>query len=191
MLSQLTDVVDRIVPVHEQALRERCSNYSEQLWFIDRRLSVAISGPDDTMIPPVPPMQDFEDIISALCDVHTILTHLVGIQMTRQISLRYHAEDLENKAFQTVIHLAKLALTVDKIARTPKEITLKEMSQLDYLLEDASMILFRGGPKSEPVEQRMRLLEYMNPNRDELTQTLGRLSIEHKAMEDDTAMDLM
>ena len=186
MLSQLTEVVNRIVPVHEQALRERCSNYSEQLRFIDRRLSVAISGPDDTMSPPVPPMQEFEDIISALCDVHMILTHLVGIQMTRQISLRCDAEDLENKAFQVVIHLAKLAVTTDERART-----LKEMSQLDYLLEDVSMILFREGPKSEPVEQRKRLLESMNPNSDELTQTLGGLSIEPIKMEDDTAMDLM
>ena len=186
MLSQLTDVVNRIVPVHEQALRERCSNYSEQLWFIDRRLRVATSGPNDTMTPPVPPMQEFEDIISTLCDVHMILTHLVGIQMTRQIPLRQHAEDLENKAFQTVIHLARLALTVDERAKS-----LKEISQLEYLLEDVSMILFRGGLKSEPVEQRKRLLELMNPNSDELTQTLGNLSIEHIKMEEDTAMDLM
>ena len=186
MLSQLTEVVNRIVPVHEQALRERCSNYSEQLWFIDRRLRVAISGPSDTMTPPIPPIKDFEDIISALYDVHMILTHLVGIQMTRQIPLRHHAEELENKAFHTVVHLARLALTVDERAKS-----LKQMSQLDYLLEDVSMMLFRGGQKSEPVEQRKRLLELMNPNSDELTQTLGNLSIEHIKMEEDTAMDLM
>ncbi|KAM0799513.1 hypothetical protein BDR22DRAFT_890399 [Usnea florida] len=186
MLSQLTEVVNRIVPVHEQAMRERCSSYSEQLWFIERRLKVATSGLNDTMTPPVPPMQEFDDIISAVCDVHMMLTHLVGIQMTRQIPLRRHAEELENKAFQTVIHLARLALTVDERAKS-----LKKISQLDYLLEDVSMILFRGGVKSEPVEQRKRLLEYMSPNSDELTQTLGKLSIEHIKMEEDTAMDLM
>ena len=186
MLSQLTNVVNRIVPVHEQALRERCSSYSEQLWFIDRRLRAATSGPNDTLTPPVPPMQDFEDITSALCDVHMILTHLVGIQMTRQIPLRHHAEELENKAFQTVIHLARLALTVDEGAKT-----LKEMSQLEYVLEDVSILLFRGRPKSEPVQQRNKFLEFMSPNSDELTQTLGKLSIEHIKMEEDTAMDLM
>ena len=59
-------------------------------------------------------MQDFGEITSALCDVHMILTHLIGIEVTQHIDLRCQAEGLEDIAFQTVIRIAKLVLLVDK-----------------------------------------------------------------------------
>lgn len=46
-----------------------------------------------------PPMRDFGEITLALCDVHIISAHLVGIEMTWLIGLRCQAEGLEDLAF--------------------------------------------------------------------------------------------
>lgn len=53
------------------------------------------------------------------------------------------------------------------------------------------MILLRVGPNLESQERRKRRLTKLESGCDELIQTLGRLSIERKAVEDESAMDLM
>ena len=131
------------------------------------------------------PMQEFPEIASALCDVHAILTHLVGIEMTQHGNLRGQAEGLEDTAFQTVSHLADVALLFDKRAAT-----LEEFSEFEDLLKCVSTILVRDGLDSELQERRRRRLEKLKPGCDELTQTLENLSIAQKAVEDDTAMHL-
>ena len=127
-------------------------------------------------------MQDFKDITSALCDVHVILTHLVGIGMA---DLRCQAKGLENIAFQTVNKLADMALVVDKRRATPKE-----FSDFEDLHQCVSTILLRAGLDSE-LQDRRRLLKKLKPGSDELAKTLEGLSIEHKAVEAKTTIDLV
>ena len=50
MPSKLTYVVDKIVPMHEQALLDHLSNHTKQPMSIDRRVTNATSGPVDTMV---------------------------------------------------------------------------------------------------------------------------------------------
>ena len=59
-------------------------------------------------------MQDFREITSALCDTHTILTYLVGVEMIQPTGLSDQAERLEAMAVQAVTGLANVALSVDK-----------------------------------------------------------------------------
>lgn len=171
----------------------------------DRRLSITTPGSGVAKVRSIPkrhrtkrppghrkdepqgklPMQEFREIISSLCDVHAISIHLVGIQVTQDGSLRCQAEGLEDTAFQTVSHLADVALLFDKRTATPKE-----FSEFEDLLRCVSTILVRDGLDSELQERRRRRLEKLKPGCDELTQTLENLSIKQKAVEDDTAMHL-
>lgn len=221
--------------MHEYTLLDHLSNYHKQLMSIDRRVSIATSGPGDTTIhkrhrtnwpkkrpagvkedthlgvatqgsgvakarakstrrrvqPPrfydpqkKLPMQELKEISSALCDIHMILTHLVGIEMTQHTGLRCQAEGLEDIAFLTVNGLADVALLVVKRKSTPKEV-----SDFEDHHKHVSMILLRDGPDSETQKRRKRLLEKRNAGCDELAQTLGGLSIEHKAVEDKMPCD--
>lgn len=131
-------------------------------------------------------MQGLKEITSALCDIHMILTHLVGIEMTQEITIRTKAERLEGHAFQTLNRLADLALLVDiKKAARPEE-----CSEFEKLLRLVSTMLLRGSD-SEAQERRKVLLEKMKPGCDELSQTLERLSIGQMAVEEEAAMDIM
>ena len=60
------------------------------------------------------PMQDFREITSALCDAHTILTYLLGIEMIQPTGLSDQAGRLEVMTVQAVTGLANVALSVDK-----------------------------------------------------------------------------
>lgn len=52
-VSQATYVVDSTVPIHEQTLLDRLSDYNKQLMFIDRRIHFATSGPGTNKFPSV------------------------------------------------------------------------------------------------------------------------------------------
>lgn len=225
MPSQVTDVVDRIVPIHEQALLDRLTKYNKQLMSIDRRIPFAKSSPGNKTLPLIPKrhrtrrpqkartsrslgavtagsgvtktrairkrlgkqrqpgdrtdgslrklrMQEIREITSALCDVHMILTHLVGIEMTPNIGLRRHAEGLEDNAFQTVVRLTDMALVLDK-----RSAISKISSEFEDLFKCVSMILLRKGLDSESQERRRKVLEKLKPGCDELAQTLETLSM--------------
>ena len=130
-------------------------------------------------------MQELREITSALCELHIILTHLVGIEMTENTSLRCQAESLEDIASQTVDELKSLDLYVDE-----RDTALKEVSGFVKVVKHVSTILRRRGHNSESQERRKRRLEKRNLGCDELTQALGKLSMEHKAVEDKTAIIL-
>ena len=54
LLSQVTHVIDRIVPIHEQALLDRLSKYNKKLRSIDRRIPFATPSPRNSTIPSIP-----------------------------------------------------------------------------------------------------------------------------------------
>ena len=131
-------------------------------------------------------MQEIREITSALCDVHMILTHLVGIEMTPNIGLRRQAEGLEDNAFQTVVRLTDMALVLDK-----RSAISKISSEFEDLFKCVSMILLRNGPDSESQERRRKVLEKLKPGCDELAQTLETLSIKQEAVEEEAGTDLV
>ena len=191
--SLVTYVVDRSVPIHEQALLDRLSNYNKQLMSIDRRIHNATLGLGNKTVPSILkrhrkkrppesrpgrrlgvvtagsgvtkvravrkrqrterqpgdrtdrsrrklPMQELKEITSALCDVHMILTHLVGIELTPNIGLRRQAEGLEDNAFQTVVRLNGMALLFGK-----RSAISEKSSEFEDLFRCVSMILLRNG----------------------------------------------
>ena len=119
-----------------------------------------------------PPMQDFKEITSALCDIHMILTHLVGIEITQHGTLRDKADRLEAMAFWTVNRLGKATSRIDK-----STVDAKEVNGFHDLLEDVWTILRRECPDAESQERRRILWRSVKPGCDELTQTLEGLSI--------------
>lgn len=131
------------------------------------------------------PMEKFREITSALCDVHMILTHLVGIETTQSVSLRRQAESLEDIAVHTVIGLADVALLVYKRKRI-----IKEFGEFKDLLTKVSKMLLRGGPGSELQEQKKRRRKMLKSGCEGLAQTLQMISIEKKTAEDESVMDL-
>ena len=96
-------------------------------------------------------MQTFGEITSALCDIHMILTHLVGIEITQDTDLLWQAEMLEGLAFHTVNRLAHVVLTIDKAAA-------KEMSDFGHLRQLVLKILLRDGPDQESQDRRKVLI---------------------------------
>ncbi len=133
-----------------------------------------------------PPMQTYEEITSNLCDIHMILTHLVGIEMTQETGLRAQAEALEGFAFESVNRLADAALQIDMNTVLHRDFL--EFHNLHVLV---LKILLRDGPDPESQERRKALLEKIESKSrcDELIQTLEGLSIESQAGEDETAME--
>ena len=131
-------------------------------------------------------MQTYKEITSALCDIHMILTHLVGIEMTQDTGLRSQAEALEGFAFESANRLADAALQIDM-----NTVLHKDFLDFDNLDVRVSKILFRDGPDPESQERRRALLEKVESKSrcDELIQTLEGLSIESEAVEDETAME--
>ena len=82
------------------------------------------------------PMQEFGEITSAFCDIHMILTHLVGIEMTQSASLRRHAEALEDMALHVVIGLTDVGLSADK-----RNATFTEFLNFKDLFKEVSKML--------------------------------------------------
>lgn len=125
-----------------------------------------ISGPQKKLAP-----QKFGDITSALCNVHLILTHLVGIEITQPAGVCCQAEALEGIAFETVARLEDVALLVGRRMATPKE-----FEEFEELLKRLSTILHRDGPDAEAQERR-KLREKPKSGCDELAKTLEDLSM--------------
>lgn len=124
-------------------------------------------------------MQEPGEITSALCDIHMILTHPVGIEMTQSIGLRRHAENLEDLALHTVIGLTDVVLLVEQSMAT-----LAEFVEFKDLLEEVSKMILRDGPGSELQEQRRKRLQILKPRCDRLAQKIEWLSEEEILMED-------
>ncbi len=133
--------------------------------------------------PPMPTLT-WEEITSALCTIHVILTHLVGIEMTQDTGLRSQAEALEGFAFESANRLEDAERLIDKMT-----ILHTEFLDVHDLHQRISTILFRDGPDPESQERRRALLGNVKSKSrcDELIQTLEGLSIDSKAVEDETA----
>lgn len=130
-------------------------------------------------------MQKFGDVISALSNVRTIMTHLAGIQMAQPVGLRRKVEGLEDIAVQTVIDPANALLSANRRTAIPKA-----LSELENLVQNVSKISLRNGHDFGSQEQGRRLLEKLDSSCDGLAQELERLSVEQKAAEGETVMDL-
>ena len=134
-----------------------------------------------------PCVQDVKEITSALCQIHVMLTHLVGIEITQKAGLRDQVEALEGHAFQTVHRLSRAVTIIRR-----RLVATQECCNFQELLRLVLRIFFRTGPEPESKERRMARINHLIPRcGDELTQKFENMSVEQEGAEDEGAMDLM